>query len=146
MRENWKKGSFTVEASCLMGLVLFTVMGILNLFFFVHNKVWLTEAAYEAALTGSMEAVRGEGEGRKAAEEKAKTLGEVGFFGGEGLTIQVSEGKKIKAAYSLDTIPGFGGFSWKLKAEGNSLVIRPSSWIWKAKAAAETFREAAGKS
>ena len=49
-----RKGSFTIEAACVMSLVLITVMGVLYLSFFVHNRSWLTAAAYEAALAGSM--------------------------------------------------------------------------------------------
>ncbi len=45
-----RKGSFTIEAACVMSLVLITVMGVLYLSFFVHNRSWLTAAAYEAAL------------------------------------------------------------------------------------------------
>ena len=47
-----RKGSFTIEAACVMSLVLITVMGVLYLSFFVHNRSWLTAAAYEAALAG----------------------------------------------------------------------------------------------
>ena len=32
-----RKGSFTIEAACVMSLVLITVMGVLYLSFFVHN-------------------------------------------------------------------------------------------------------------
>lgn len=41
-----------------MSLVLITVMGVLYLSFFVHNRSWLTAAAYEAALAGSIECVQ----------------------------------------------------------------------------------------
>lgn len=53
-----RKGSFTIEAACVMSLVLITVMGVLYLSFFVHNRSWLTAAAYEAALAGSIEGVQ----------------------------------------------------------------------------------------
>ena len=33
-----KRGSFTIETACIMPLVLFTLMGLLYLFFFVHNR------------------------------------------------------------------------------------------------------------
>ena len=49
-----RKGSFTIEAACVMSLVLITVMGVLYLSLFVHNRSWLTAAAYEAALAGYM--------------------------------------------------------------------------------------------
>ena len=43
-----KKGSFTIEAALLMPLILMVLMGLLYLDFFVHNRAWLTSAAYEA--------------------------------------------------------------------------------------------------
>ena len=55
--EKAKKGSFTIEAACVMSLILVAVMGILYLCFFVHNRAWLTAAACESALTGSMEGI-----------------------------------------------------------------------------------------
>lgn len=55
MKKRIKKGSMTIEAALLMPLLLLVVMITLYLFFYVHNKVWLTAAAYEAALDGSME-------------------------------------------------------------------------------------------
>ena len=50
-----KKGSFTLEAALLMPLLLMVIMSMLYLDFFVHNRAWLTAAAYEAAVSGSME-------------------------------------------------------------------------------------------
>ena len=61
MKKRIKKGSMTIEAALLMPLLLLVVMITLYLFFYVHNKVWLTAAAYEAALDGSMETARPEG-------------------------------------------------------------------------------------
>lgn len=45
-----KKGSFTLEAALLMPLLLTVIMSMLYLDFFVHNRAWLTAAAYEAAV------------------------------------------------------------------------------------------------
>ena len=50
-----KKGSFTVEAALLMPVIFLVLMGLLYLNFYVHNRAWLTAAAYEAAVSGSME-------------------------------------------------------------------------------------------
>ena len=50
-----KRGSFTIEAALLMPVIFLVLMGVLNLNFFVHNRAWLTAAAYEAAVSGSME-------------------------------------------------------------------------------------------
>ena len=70
-----RKGSFTIEAACVMSLVLITVMGVLYLSFFVHNRSWLTAAAYEAALAGSIEGVQKNGQIYEAASAKAQELG-----------------------------------------------------------------------
>lgn len=53
-----KKGSFTIEAALLMPLILMVLMGLLYLDFFVHNRAWLTSAAYEAAVSGSMKVIK----------------------------------------------------------------------------------------
>ncbi len=53
MKKRMKRGSMTIEAALLMPLLLLVVTITLYLFFYVHNKVWLTAAAYEAALDGS---------------------------------------------------------------------------------------------
>ena len=88
--EKIRKGSFTIEAACVMSLVLLVLMGVLYLSFFVHNRAWLTAAACESAISG------------------------------------------------------FGGFRWKLTAEGSSRVIRPVEWIRKIRAASEVIEEIGG--
>lgn len=108
--------------------------------FFVHNRAWLTAAACEASLSGSMEAVRQDGQAQAAAEIRGEELGNVGFFGAENLRCHVNAGKKkVSVTYEADTIAGFGGFKWTLKTEGNSKVIRPVKWIRRLKAAKEVI-------
>lgn len=46
-----KRGSFTIEAALLMPVIFLVLMGVLYLNFFVHNRAWLTAAAYEAAVS-----------------------------------------------------------------------------------------------
>lgn len=142
--EKIRKGSFTIEAACVMSLVLLVLMGVLYLSFFVHNRAWLTVAACESALTGSMEGIRKDGQSQEAAAVRSRELGNVGFFGAENLTGQVKNGKEIKVTYTADTISGFGGFRWKLTAEGSSRVIRPVKWIRKVRAASEVIEEIGG--
>ena len=139
-----KKGSFTIEAACVMSLVLLVLMGILYLSFFVHNRAWLTAAACESALTGSMEGVRKDGQPQEAASVRSRELGNVGFFGAENLTGQVNGGKEIKVTYTADTVSGFGGLKWKLAVDGSSRVVRPVEWIRKIRAASEVIAEIGG--
>lgn len=56
-----QKGSLTVEAACVMPVILLTLTGTLYLCFHVHNRAWLTSAAYESALCGSMEGIKKNG-------------------------------------------------------------------------------------
>lgn len=133
----WKKGSFTVEAACVMSLVLLVLFGMLYLSFFVHNRAWLTAAACEAALSGSMEGVKKEDKVYETANVRARELGSQGFFGAENLTAQVETGKKVRVSYAADTISGFGGFQWKLQVQGESKIIQPVKWIRRLKAAAD---------
>lgn len=56
-----KKGSFTIEAALLMPLVLMILIGVLYLDFFVYDRAYLTAAAYEAAVSGSMEGYKKKG-------------------------------------------------------------------------------------
>lgn len=120
-----------------MSLVLLAVTGILYLCFFVHNRAWLTAAACESALAGSMEGIREDGKAEEAAEMRSRALGNTGFFGMENLNIHVQKGKNIKVTYTADTNAAFRGFSWKLKAEGTSKVIDPVLWIRNVKVAGE---------
>ena len=140
-----EKGSFTVEISAVMGIVVFVVFATLYLCFYVHNRAWLTSAAYEAALTGSMEAIKDDGKVYEVAVMRGQELGNVGFFGAENLSMQVNTGKTVSVVYDLDTIVSFGGLQWHLRAEGISKVIEPVQRIRKIKAAAETIKSITGE-
>lgn len=151
IRKKWnmkkiRKGSFTVEATCIISLIMIVLMGTLYLSFFVHNRAWLTAAAYEAALTGSMEAVKEDGKVYENALAKAKELGNVGFFGAENLTMQVNTGNQVSVVYDADTVVTFAGFTWHLRAEGSAKVIDPVTRIRKIKAAAELVNMVGGTS
>ena len=75
--ETVKKGSLTVEIALLSPMILTVLFLTVSLCIFVHHRVWLSQAAYEAALTGTMEP--GEEAVRKTlvntkAEELAESL------------------------------------------------------------------------
>ena len=65
MKKRMKRGSMTIEAALLMPLLLLVVTITLYLFFYVHNKVWLTAAAYEAWTVSVHSIVCGRKRGRK---------------------------------------------------------------------------------
>ena len=140
MKKRMKRGSMTIEAALLMPLLLLVVMITLYLFFYVHNKVWLTAAAYEAALDGSMETARPEGKSR----DKALKNGNSGFYESKNLKLQVSEGKKVQVTYDLDMFSIYGGFNSHLQVKGSAKVIKPVTWIRKVKGLSEVSNKLKG--
>lgn len=139
-----EKGSFTIETACVIPLVFLVVFGSLYLCLFVHNRAWLTAAAYEAAVTGSMEGILKEGTPHEKAKEKSIELGNTGFFGAENLTVQSSVGKKVSVVYDADTIVPVGGLNWHLRAEGSSKIVDPVKFIRNIKAAADLAAQVTG--
>ena len=125
-----RKGSLTVETACVMPLILLTLMGLIYLSFFVHNRAWLTAAAYESAISGSMDTAR----------MRSEELGSIGFFGAENLSTQTNVGKEVQVTYDLDTISSYGNMKWHLRTEGTSSVINPVKHIRKLRAAAAILK------
>lgn len=131
------KGSMTVEAAALMPVVLLVIFGCLYLCFFVHNRSWLTAAAYEAAISGSMDGVHKQGQPYDTALTKSKELGSRGFFGAENLTTATSVGSKVQVSYDLDTIANYGGLRWHLSVQGSSRILQPVKRIRQMKSVRE---------
>ncbi len=139
-----KKGSMTVETACLMPLILLVLMGLIYLCFFVHNRAWLTAAAYESAVSGSMEGIKKQGQIYENARMRSEALGNRGFFGAENLSTQTNVGKEVQVTYDLDTISNYGDFNWHLRTEGTSEVIRPVGWIRKIRSVKAVLGEIGG--
>lgn len=137
-----KKGSLTIETACLMPLLLLVLMGILYLSFFVHNRAWLTAAAYESALSGSMEGIRKDGQVYETARIRSEELANTGFFGAENLSTQTNVGKEVQVTYDLDTVSGYGGLSWHLRTEGTAKIIDPVKHIRKIRSVAVILKGA----
>lgn len=135
------KGSLTVETACVMPLILFTLLGLIYLNFFVHNRAWLTAAAYESAVSGSMEGVRKNGQVYDTARMRSEELGNTGFFGAENLSTQNNVGKQVQVTYDLDTISSYGNLNWHLRTEGTSGIINPVKHIRKIRAASAILKE-----
>ena len=140
MKKRMRKGSMTIETALLLPLFLLVIFGVLYLFFYVHNRAWLTAAAYEAALDGSMEAYRPKGECSEKALQKGRELGNTGFFGSENLKVQTKAGKKVRVIYDLDTISVYGGFNGHLQIKGEAKVLKMVSWIRKLKGVTEVWK------
>lgn len=80
----------------LMPLVLMILIGVLYLDFFVHDRAYLTAAAYEAAVSGSMEGYKKKGNIYEKADIQGRMLGDIGLPGGENLSMQTNAGKTVK--------------------------------------------------
>lgn len=136
-----KKGSFTIEAALLMPVIFLVLMGILYLNFFVHNRAWLTAAAYEAAVSGSMEGYSKNGKVYEKADIQGRMLGSTGLLGGENFSMQTSVGKNVQVTYRMEIPAGFLGLKWNLKATGKVVPLRPVGWIRKVKSARDAVEE-----
>lgn len=134
------QGSLTVEAACVMPLILLVLMGLIYLSFFVHNRAWLTAAAYESAVSGSMEGIRKNGQIYDTARMRSEELGSMGFFGAENLSTQTNVGKEVQVTYDMDTISSYGNFNWHLRTEGTSAIVNPVKHIRKLRAAAAVVK------
>lgn len=141
MKEKIRKGSLTVEAACVMSLILLVIMGLIYLSFFVHNRAWLTAAACESAVSGSMEGIKKTGQVYDTARMRSEELGSAGVFGAENLSTQTNVGKEVQVTYDLDTISSYGNFNWHLRTEGTSAIVDPVKHIRKMRAAAAVLKE-----
>ena len=124
----WRKGSMTIEASLLMGVILLVVMGILYLFFHVHNRAWLTEAACEAAVTCTTAAAQGQ-DAYAAAAFKSHLLEGTGFIGGQDLHSAISVSTTVNVSYRMNTASVFGGFVWPIEVSAGAVLTDPVAWI-----------------
>lgn len=139
------RGSMTIEIAALMPVILLAVFGIIYLCFYVHNRTWLTAAAYEAAVTGSMEGIKTYGKVYDTAEMRRKELGESGFFGAENMSGQTTvTSDQVLVTYDLDTISVYGDLNWHLRAIGKSDILKPVKRIRQIKAAVEVFETLGG--
>ena len=135
MKKGIRRASFTIEAAAIMPVVLLVVFSSLYLCFYVHNRTFLTAAACEAAVCGSMEAAREDGRPYETARERSILLGNTGFFGAENLHTQTDagteEGDPVTVIYELDTVFSPFRIDWHLRTEGRSIIRRPAAEIRK---------------
>ncbi len=129
LRTRGRQGSITVEAAVILPFTVLAVILMLYLCLYVHDRAWLTAAAEEAALCGSMEGVRCEGRPWETAEERARQLANTGLFGARALTLQVSAGEKVEVTYRLQGGPPFLAEAWKLTVSGRADILRPAGYL-----------------
>lgn len=137
----WEKGSLTVEIALLMPLILLVWMGTVSACLFVHNRAWMTAAAYEAAVTGSWDAVCSEGDVESRAWEKIKILQQTPVYGSKDIRTSLACEKDILSVSIEGGHAVYGGLRWGFHVTGSRKLCRPVSFIRRAK----VLREAAGQ-
>ncbi len=123
-----KKGSFTVEAACVIPIILLALFGVIYLSVFVHDRAWLSSAACESAVCGSIEGIRRNGQVNTAAEMRCRDLSGSGLLFLEGLRESVITGERIKVRYDAE-LHGLFGFDWKLSSGAEAGLFEPSDRI-----------------
>lgn len=88
MKSAWRKGSFTVEASLLMAILIPLLVGMIYLGFYLHNRAFLQGAAYELAQIGLL--YDREEDAVRAMEERSRQLLDGYLLGGGRWTGSVS--------------------------------------------------------
>lgn len=124
-----------------MPLILMVLIGFLYLDFFVHDRAWLTAAAYEAAVSGSMEGYKKDGNIYEKSDIQGRMLVSDGLPGGENLSMQTNTGKEVQVIYQMEVPAGFLGQTWKIKVSGKAIPLRPTGWIRKIKGTVEALKE-----
>lgn len=132
------RASLTVEASLLMVVILFVLFGILYLFFHVHNRAWLTAAAYETAVTAAQAALVSTQEAYASAQWKTAQVQDIGLIGGKNLKAESNIGLlQAKISFRMDTEAVFGGFLWNMNVSAQAPILHPTAWIRQIKAGSE---------
>ena len=129
-------GSGTADAVIAHGYYEYVVSG-----FFVHNRAWLTAAAYEAAVSGSMEGYKKEANIYETADIQGRMLGSQGLPGGENLSMQTNAGKNVQVTYRMEIPAVFLGQKWNITVSGTAKPLRPVGWIRRIKGAADALKE-----
>lgn len=138
----WKRGSLTVEFALLMPLVLLAWMGVMSACFFVHERAWLTAAAFESAITGSWDAICKEGDVEGRAWEKASVLLQDPWYGSGRIRTWVEETGDVLSVSMEGRRRSYGGLQWEHHITGSRKLCRPVSFIRKAKGARELYESA----
>lgn len=131
-RCGWNRGNLTIEAALWMPVILLVWMGTVSVCLFVHNRAWLTAAAYEAAITGSWDAACSRGDVEERAREKIHRLIGHSLYGSRDIRAAVEKNGKILMVSIEGRHSSYGGLRWQFRVEGSRKMCRPVSFIRKA--------------
>ncbi len=133
----WKKGSLTVEIALLMPIILLAWMGTVSICLFVHNRACLTAAAHEAAVTGSWDAIRREGDAQKRAQEKLQVLLRDPWYGSEDIHTVVEQRGDTLSVVIEGGHRAYGGLHWRFCVTGRRRAYRPVAFIRRVRGAGQ---------
>ena len=132
----YQKGSYTIEASLLMGIILSVLVAII---FYLHDRSFIQGAAHESACAYSLHA-----DSDKKDAGIAKRLISGRLLGSKNVTATISDGKKNVSVYYKGTfpIPKMAADFWgsrKLSMESKVMLTieRPPALIQKIRGAAK---------
>ncbi|HIR93016.1 MAG TPA: hypothetical protein IAB98_06325 [Candidatus Egerieimonas intestinavium] len=142
MKKGKLKGSFTVEAVLLQGLLLLVIFLSIALYWYSHNRIWFTAAACEAAITGSMEESWNPQAAEGIVEDKLEQIQGNQAFPCKNVTLEKSVGEsQIRVSCRGENSSVFGGWTGSFRVQGESRVTRPAEYIRRIRALEELAGE-----
>lgn len=104
------RGSYTVEAALLMGIILALLVAVIYLGFYLHDRAFLQGAAHEAAVYACLHADDQAAEAPDVGAA-AQSLIQGRMLGTRGVSADLAaDGKTVDVGYSGEfQTPGFGG-------------------------------------
>ncbi len=113
-----RKASMSVEAVFITPLILFVLFMVLFFSFYIHQRIWFTEAAYEAVLTPGNE------------REKAQLLLKETPLALNAPNVNVAISKQqIQTTYEGKILPSEGSFSLNYSVSAKAEVLKPVEYI-----------------
>lgn len=141
-----QKGSYTVEAALLMGLILPVLVGIIYMGFFLHDRSFTQAAAHEAAVYASLHADDKKADAESAAGRliKGRLLGTADMSGSSS-----ADEKSVQISYHGNfKVPGMVMQFWakqEVVSKVNLTIERPSRRIRKIRGLVKAVRAVRGK-
>ncbi len=127
--ERMRKGSLTIETALLMPIVLLVWMGVVSVCLFVHNRAWLTAAAYESAITGSWDFICKEGDVESRAWEKINILLQNPLYGSSDIHTAVEKRGDTLLVSVEGRHSSYGAIQWRFQIIGSRKLYHPVSFI-----------------
>ena len=122
----WRKGSLTVEASFIVPMAFMIVALMLVLCFFVHNRVYYSCAAYEAAIGGNEK----DGDQAAKAEDVANKRIAGQSMPGTRPAVSVNYGSSSTTVeFSGQEFPAFHAYIPSLQVSKTVKKVRPEKTV-----------------